>query len=488
MKKNIRIIIICLIAVVILGAAAAILLLTAPEKEEETSSEAEETSRLLYDKNPSDISEINITNEHGEYQIKRVGDGDDAKWAVEGITGVPISSSSLGDVIENAATLTAQDVVVEDPEDISIYGLDNPSATVKTTFTDSSAAENTLFVGNMVPDGVSRYFMLEGDNTVYIAKNSDLTYFLNDKYDLVDKVVYTAKTAADENDTTSYTRINKMTIQRKDLDYDVVIEYDVRQDDDSITTSNSTQYVMTSPAFRELNPETSSTVTEGIFGLTASDLGILNPTEEDAVNCGLADPEVILKAEINGGDELNLYVGNECYDDEGEKLGRYVYVDGINIIYIFDESSLPWLTFEPIRIVTTMYTVNYVYDLASLDITGENADAHFTVTGNTANDFAVQLDGQPADADKFKTFYQFILRAPSSDFCFDETDSEPVLTVDIKTQSGGGDVIEFIPAENRKCIVRLNGKSTYICTSAYVDRFVKNLELYKNGEDIVINW
>lgn len=487
MKKNIRIIIICLLAVIVLGAAAAVLLLTAPEKEE-TSSEEEETSRLIYDKNPDDISEINITNEHGSYQIKRVGEGDNIQWAIEGISGVPVSSESLGNVIEGAATLTAQQVVVEDPEDISIYGLDAPSATVNTVFTDSSGMTSTLVIGNQVPDGINRYFMLEGDPKVYTAKNSDLMYFLNDKYDLVDRVVYKAKTAADVNDTTDYTRINKMTIQRKDLDYDVVIEYDVRLEDDSIMTSNSTQYVMTSPAFRELNPETSSDVTDGIFGLTAADLGILNPTEEDAVNCGLADPEVILKAEINGGDQLSLYVGNECYDDDGEKLGRYVYVDGINIIYIFDESSLPWLTFEPIRIVTTMYTVNYVYELDTLDITGENADMHFTVTGSSDKDFAAKMDGQDVDPDKFKTLYQFILRAPSDDFFFEETDSEPVLTIDIKTRDGGGDVIEFVPYQNRKCIVKLNGKSTYLCTSAYVDRLVKNLELYRNGEDIVINW
>ncbi len=487
MKKNIKMIIICLIAVLILGGAAAALLLTAPEKEE-ASAENEETSRLMYDKDPNDISEISIENEHGAYRILRVGDGDDIKWSIEGISGLPISSTSLGNVIENAATLTYQKLVAEAPEDISIYGLDAPSATVKTTFSDSAGTVSTLILGNEVPDGINRYFMIEGDPNVYTAKKTEMQYFLNDKYDLIDRVIYTARSASDENDTTDYTRINKLTISRKDLDYDVVIEYDVRQDDDSIMTGNSTEYVMTSPAFRDLNPETSSGVTDGIFGFTATDLGILNPTEDDAVACGLADPAAIVRYEITGGDKVNLYIGDVCFDDEGNKLGRYVIADGINIIYIISEDDLPWLDFKPIQIVTTMFTGNYVFTLGSMDITGGDKDMHFTMTGSSDNDFEVKLDGNVVDKDKFKSLYQFILRAPSDDFCFEETDAEPVVSINIKTQSGGGDLIEFIPWENRKSLVRLNGKITYTCAEAYVDRLVKNLELYENGEDIVINW
>lgn len=489
MKKNIKIIIICLIAVLVLGGAAAALLLTAPEKEEEdTSSEAEETSQLMYDKDPKDISEINITNEHGTYTIARVGSGDDAKWAVEGISGVPLSSDSLGNVIENAAALTAQQLVTDAPEDISIYGLDKPSAKVNTVFSDSSNTVKTLLLGNEVPDGMNRYFMLEGDPAVYTVSKTDVQYFFNDKYDLINKVIYTSKTASDENDTTDYTRINKMTITRKDLDYAVVIEYDTRIDDDGIITGNSSSYVMTSPAFRDLNPEASSEVMSGIFGLTAGSVEFIDPSEDDIAACGLSEPEAIVKMEINGGDTVSLYIGGVCYDDEGKKIGRYVVADGINIIYSIDESRLPWLTFEPIRIVTSTYTSNYVFNVESMDITGKGLDMHFTMTGSSDDDFAVKLNGEDVDKDKFKTFYQFILRAPSNDFVSEETDEEPVLSINIKNHDGTGDLIEFMPEQNRKCLVKLNGKVTYSCASAYIDRLLKNVELYLNGEDIVNNW
>lgn len=488
MKKNIKLIIICCIAAVILAGIMILLLVTAPEEEEEVQTEEKVTSQLMYDKNPQDISELTIENEFGTYTVTRMGEGDDASWAIEGIIGVPVNNSDFSKLIENSATLTAKQVVVEEPEDISIYGLDAPSAKVRTVYTDSAGTVNTLILGNLVPDGINRYFMLEGDPKVYTVSNSSVRCFLNDKYDLVDRTVYTVRTASDANDTTDYTKIRKMTISRADLDYDVVIEYDVRLDDDSAVVSNSSYYVMTEPAFRDLNPETSSAVTGNIFGLTASTLGVIHPDEADMVISGLNSPAAEVDVEINGGDTLHFRIGDESFDNDGVKLGRYVLVDGIDIIYIFEENSLPWLSFDPIKIVTTMFTVNYVYDLEALDITGENTDMHFTMTGTSNDDFAVKLDGNDTDAGAFKTLYQFILRAPSDEFYFEETDAAPVLTINIRRYDGGGDTIEFIPSESRKSIVRLNGKITYKCATAYVDRLIQNLELYENGQDIIANW
>ena len=72
MKSKIKVIIIIAIALILLGGATAFLMLTAPE-EEVTEEKAEVTSQLLYDKNPSDISMLTITNSYGTYQIERFG-------------------------------------------------------------------------------------------------------------------------------------------------------------------------------------------------------------------------------------------------------------------------------------------------------------------------------------------------------------------------------------------------------------------------------
>lgn len=491
MKKNIKYIIIFCVAAVILAGLLIFLKLTAPA-EEETEKETENTvqTSLLYDKNPHDISKLEISNEHGTYEVVRAGEGDNAVWTIVELANLPMSSSNMGNLLENAASVTAQQTVVENAEDVSadlsIYGLDKPLATVTATFSDSANTVKKLFIGNLTPKGTMYYAMTEGDPNVYTILKSRASCFLENKYYVLNKVIYTLKTALDENDTTNYTIINKITIKRSDLDYDLVIEYDKRLDDDSIMTANSSNYVITSPIFRELNPETSAAVMDGIFGLTASDFGILNPTEENFAACGISEPAADVLFEINGGDKIHITIGNECYDKDGAKLGRYVYVDGTPIIYIFDESSLPWLNVMPLKITTTMFTSNYIYNVRSIDISGK-VNMSFTVTGSGADDFAVKLEGSDADAEKFKTLYQFLLKAPSDELYFEETDAEPTVSISIKTDSGN-DFIEFIPSEGRKAIIRLNGKVTYKCAAAYVDRLISNLELFKNGDDIITSW
>lgn len=487
MKKNIRlIIIICVIAAVLAGAVL-VLMKTAPQDEEQEDTAEEVTTLLLYDKAPADLAKLTIENESGTYEVVRVGEGDGAKWTVMDIANLPLSGSVMTRLLDNSASLTAQQTVSEAPEDISIYGLDAPSATFTAEFSDSAKTVKKLLIGNLTPEETKRYVMLEGDPKVYTVFNTALNCFLQDKYALINKTVFSAQAAASAEDTTDYTRINKLTVSRADIDYDIVIEYDVRLDDDSSMVGNSSTYVMSEPVFRDLNPETSSGVTDGIFGLTASDLAVLNPNEEDIAASGMDEPAAEVTAEINGGSSLHFKIGNEFINEEGKKDGRYVLVDGIDIIYIFSESSLPWLTVKPLDIVTTMYTSNYVYDLDMLNITCDGKERKFSITGSQ-NDFAVTLNGAAVDGDAFKNLYQFILRAPSSELCFEDVSAEPSLTVEIVTRDGGGDLIEFIPDGNRRAVVRLNGRPEYICQQSYVDRFIKNLELFENGEDIVLNW
>ncbi len=487
MKKNIRLIIIICIAALLLGGAVFALYLTAPKEEEEKTEEEIKTS-LLYDKAPNDLAKVTIENEKGSYEVVRVGEGDEAKWTVMELINLPLSGSVMTKIVNNASSLTAQQTVVENPSDISIYGLDKPSATVTAEFSDSAKTVKKVIIGNLTPEETKRYLMIDGDTKVYTVYNTALSCFLEDKYALVNKTVYSVRTAADENDTTDYTKINKLTISRADIDYDIVIEYDVRLEDEDAMVANSSNYVMSEPVFRDLNPEKSSDITDSIFGLTASDLAVLNPEENDFEVLGINSPAAEITAEVNGGDVLHIKIGNEYINEDGKKAGRYVYVEGINIIYIFDESSLPWLTVSPLDIVTTMYTSNYVYDLEGLKITADGRTLDFEVSGAGADDFAVKLNGSDTDGDRFKNLYQFILRAPSSELYFEETVEKPSVVIEIKTKSGEDDTIEFIPGGNRQAIVRLNGETVYKCAQAYVDRLIGNLELYENGEEIITNW
>lgn len=487
MKSKIKLIIIIAVVALLLGGAVVALKLTAPETEtEEETTETEVTSSLLYDKNPDDILLISIKNEASEYSIKRFGEELFHVWTVPEYIEAPIDGNVISQLRQNAATLTAQKTVAENAEDMSIYGLSEPRAEYKVEFDDSEKTVKEICIGSVVPGTSSTvYVCFKGENTVYTVKSSAISCFLEDERSCIETTVYTARTAVDENDTTDYTRINKMAVQRKDIDYDIVIEYDKRADDKDIVTSNSSLYRLTSPVVLDLNPDKCSDFTSAMFGLTASDFAVLNPTDEQKAEYGFDEPYADIDADIVGG-RFHLVVGKPYNDENGVQAGYYAMAEGIDVIYMFDNGTLPWLDVMPLDLTTSMITCNYIFTVNAIDITG-SAEAHFTMTGSTNDDYAVKLNGSDVDTDSFKTFYQFILRAPAEQLYLEEPTGEPDLKIEIKT-ADGGDVLEFYPAESRRTIIKLNGVPSFSCKTAYLERLKENLKLFENGETIVENW
>lgn len=487
MKSNIKLLIAAAVILVVLAAAVAVLLLAGKneeteEPEETTASSSETLSRLLYDKDPSQIGNIHVKNSSGEYDIKKYAD--DA-WFVTDFVGCNHNTSALSDALNGAATMTSQQVAADNAEDMSVYGLDNPRAEVTVNFEDESNTVKKFLIGSDSPSPGLTYMAFDGEKTVYAVDTSDIDFFLEDKFYYIAKTVYTAKQATDENDTTDYKKINSITISRKDIDYDIVLEYDVRQDSDEIVSGNSSSHIMTSPVRLDLNPDTSYNVINNVFGLTASKVAVVAPGEETLEQFGLADPFAEVNFDIVGGD-LRFRIGNEFIDENGNQTGYYCYADGIDIIYVFDNASIPWATVMPLDITMTMITSTYIYSIDSIDIATADGSTHFELNKDPEN-FAVKCGDSDVTADNFKNFYQFILRAPAEELYLEETDAPADITITI-VHDYGKDVIEFIKSDDRKSIIKLNGVTSFKCRTAYTARLIENAEHLLNGEDIISTW
>ena len=87
-------------------------------------------------------------------------------WEVEYPYEVELKQINVDNIAYTFASLSAERVIEEEtPEDLSIYGLDNPQAVGKATLKDGS--EKILYLGNETPKGNTYYLMVEGDPRVY---------------------------------------------------------------------------------------------------------------------------------------------------------------------------------------------------------------------------------------------------------------------------------------------------------------------------------
>ncbi len=487
MGSKIKILVIVFLVLVLLSGVVAALMLTAPTVEipEDESQSEEITSRLLYDLNTDNIVKIEIDNETSEYAIDRISTDDITIWLVAEYFNAPINFTQINRVMEQAATLTSQQVVTEKAEDLSLYGLDNPRVRYTITLDDGTVQE--ILLGNDVPNLQQVYMKFVGQDTIQTVNKLDVNALFDDKKRCVDKILFSTKSAKDETDTTNYNQVYELEISRKDLEYDIKIEQDTRQGGVDIISANASGYVMTSPVELNLDPDKSKSIMTAMFGFTAEDFALIEATEEDYEEYGISDPFATIYTNTASG-ELNIRVGNEYFDEDGVQTGYYGAVDGIDVIYIFKNSYLPWLEFSPLEVTTPLIVTSYVYDLENIEITGEEIDADFDFTGEDADTFGVTLNGNAMDNILFKDFYMYILRLPAEELYFDEIDQgEPRVTIKLKS-STDEDLIELYDLPNRRTAIKLNGVVSFSCKTAYVDRLLDNYGFVENGEAVIPNW
>lgn len=482
MNKRVKWIIVGAAAAVVLGGALVALKLTAPDDTPEETEEAEVTSRLMYEKKPEDLKKLTIRNETGEYEI--VSDGSSG-FTIEAINAVPLNSDLLTSTAEAACSVTIQDTVTENAEDMSVYGLAEPRAEVKAEFGDSANTVKEFLIGDVTPKSGRTYFAFKGENTVYTVKTTDVSSYLNKEYDYVQKTVFSDETDEEGNKPL----IEDMIVSRRDIPYLIELVYDERQEDETLTTGNTSSHLMTSPVTLSLNPDTANPVLNALYGLTAEEAVVIEPTEQDLEAYGLTDDTCFGKLAMKLPEQIfKLTIGNEVTDDDGNVTGYYCYVNGFDVVYIFSTSSLPWATLMPLDITSTMVTSNYIYDLSSIEIKTADKTYDLEMTGSSSDDFTVKIDGKDIETDRFKTFYQFLLRTSAEELYLQETDAEPYLTITIKTTRGNTDVLEYIADSDRMTIIKLNGNADFRCRTAYTDRLLENLDALINGGEFATTW
>ncbi|MDR0974194.1 MAG: DUF4340 domain-containing protein [Ruminococcus sp.] len=478
-----------LAVLLVLGIAAAIVLINKPPEDsapaETTAAPAEVTSRLVYDIDPTKIMSILITNEKGFYEIARFDIEGQAVWSVEEYASLPLDNNFIISVMNSAAKFTAARIVTDTPSDLSTYGLESPRAEIVTLF--EGGVIKDLLIGNPSPMAGESYAMLKGENTLYTVTDTAIANLLEGKNSVISKNVYTPVQNPNPDPDIPETRINKMTIDRTDLPYDIVIEYDKRKADPERIVSNQTDYIMTSPVRLDLDPARSKATTDTVYSLVAAGVTEVFPDEAKLAEYGFDNPLGSVSIDIVAG-PFGMTFGDEYTDETGKVVGRYGMVEGRDVIYTFTSDVLPWTTIKPLDITSTIITANYIFDLSGVSITGSGFDEQFTLSGTSDDDFKVTHNGEAVtDTQAFKTFYQYLLRTPAEELYLEPTDAEPVLTVHIVGEDID-DKLEFITAEDRRTIIRFNDVVSFKCKTTFVDRLIDNIGLYNEGKPIITTW
>lgn len=512
MNGKIKGIIVCGVVVACLGTMAVVLQKTSDGDSKadsssssvasETSSKSEKVSVLKSEQ--SDIRSIKVKNTHGEFTLEKPESGKET-WLIDKLTSIDISDTMITSLLSNSADLEAKKLVEENVTDLSKYGLDKPTAEATITYKDGKSV--TVQVGDPAPDDKYSYAKLKGEKSVYMIYTTKLNYYTEPV------TAYVATTIIEKPSDDEWPEYGVETITRKDLDYKMVFQNDTKNKGGMVSAQ-----VMSEPIYSYLNVTNSSSVTHGMWGLSASECVVVKPQKKDFEKYGISDPLCTVNLK---GDKYNytLKVGDPVYAEKDDSssavetdssstdssgiIGYYCYVTGVNgkdCIYVISADSLPWVTMKPSDVITTLMTANYIVDTEDLTIEYNGKTYKYDITSNGTSDESqtdsgdkvdvtkVTIDGKELSVDKFKSFFQYVLTCPTTEVYFKDPTTEKYMTITFKEKDGSGDVLEFYKESARRSVIKLNGKTSFRINNTWVDTLVKNINNLQNDKDIDDNY
>lgn len=159
----------------------------------------EELSEVLVtDFNKDDVTGLTVS---GDYELKLVK-GDDGVWKEESIPEKAIKQESVNMLLSEIDNITTSETVIEAPEDLSQYGLDEPFRTITAELSDGTSV--TLCAGAK-SDLLSKYYVkTEGGESVYMVDSYIVEDFAKTPEELVEEET-TGTPAAAEAETVTET-------------------------------------------------------------------------------------------------------------------------------------------------------------------------------------------------------------------------------------------------------------------------------------------
>lgn len=504
MSKTTKSIIGLSVAVIVLGGGLVALRLTEPDSEStessiESSDESSETYGeglvVLKDDKSDDeervIEEVTVKNsECTLHVIMNTEPTEDsaATYTLDGYEDIPLNTSVVGTLANNANNMITNSIVDEDCTNLSKFGLDNPQAEVEVTFRTGTVVK--FLVGDAAPADSATYLMIDGENTVYTVATSYLANYSKKLDDFIDKTIL------EEPDEENYPKINSLKIEREDIDYDILLEYDKSSDDSEYSGGTSATHVMVEPTDAYLTVERSEDITNGMFGLQADGIYAVHCKESDIASAGLKEPFCRVTMDCDDGNNYVLLL-SEPFTDNSTKYCYAMFEDG-NVIYIVDVEDAKWCTVLPIDITSRIMIGSYVWNITDLTISTGDISEEFVIEAkdedgdNTkSSDFNVTKNGESFDSERYREFYGFLIDASAEEFALDAEipNSEPMVSLEYTDSYMKKTIkIDFYENTTMTALIVVDGKSKYTCSKAYVDTLIENIERIETGEDYITTW
>jgi hypothetical protein len=399
-KRSLRLIIV--VAVVGLSIGAFFIVKNLPEKQREYTATTTERYELI-DSREGNLKSFTFERNDGSTLVfEKVvqGEGDDAVsiWTLASpqVLFEP-RERDIRDIAYSVSSISSAQIIEDEPEDLSIYGLDSPSAVATIDFTDGTST--TMYAGNKTPTRNSYYVRVDEDPKVYTVRTYSIDRFFTQLNDLRDRQI-----AVPDIQAITYFR----------LESERVMEIVKMEEDDNFIGSQFASLKLAQPyrTERSIDSQRFSEMVETL-PTALSIVRFVEDAPQDLKQYDLDPPRYqwIMRDEQSF---IHLLVGGDAGEDE-----VFAKRPADNMVFTLPKSALGFLDTDPFRLADKFVLIPNIDMVDQFTLQGfgktyvSEIKREKNLSAQEGEDEDVIttyfLGGIEIEEDPFKKFYQLVI-------------------------------------------------------------------------------
>lgn len=424
------------------------------EKEPETANAV----KTVFEMNAEDISEIQIEYDGNRYTFSH---GDD-KWSYEEDELFPLSEAAVLDIVSGVTSVEASREL-DDPGELSEYGLDNPVVQVRVK--DTGGKEVLLKFGNDNESLGSSYMKKDEEKTVYLVDSSVKEKFCRDISDLAEKEEIPS--------------ISSSTIQK----VEITQEKNTKSIEKDESAETGWKYKVADNGKEILSEAVDSSKVNSFMnnytGLAWQEF--VSYDLQDLTKYGLDNPTVItINYQVTETEETKVdkqeifYIGNQ--DENGN---YYAMLKGGNHVYKLSASSVKLMLSLDIDSLASSLVADYSFaDLDKVTFTRNNQTYVASKKTDDSEEQKYYLNDKEIDKTLFSDFYSEVT---SMEWQTRETqvkieNNSPDMMVTFEKEGGLNVTVNYYPYDSNFYLVTDSKGNTVLVNKMKVKQMLESFD------------
>ncbi len=445
MKKTYRNIGIIILVILLLGGGLFAVSKIEPKQDEVVTPDLPDTI-TVYQTEKDNIVSVTVTNPEETYTLALQNE----TWIVTKDPSVVLHAPSVESLLYECANIVGQDMVSENAQDLSPYGLDKPERTVEIKLKDGTTVK--ILIGAATFENSVSYLMVEGETKVYTKSTSGCNTLTGSLSALMDNNIYTMD--AEEIGFIKIARTGGETITLEKVKLSQEGEAD------------AFEWTMKTPLHKKTN---AYRLQNDLFTNLLSQKAVsVIPIPESGKDYGFNNPRAVYTiASQDKSKSYTVTVGKK------EESGTYIRLKGNQSVYLVATEKLDFLELSYFDLIDKLVHIENIKDVAEVHLTGLNKT--FTMIVPASDDGAYKINNKEIEKDDFTTAYQAVIGLILDDFTA-TGGGETAFTITYKKRDGSQTVVKCLSFDERNYLVKVNGEGNLLIRKRQIDSMIDIIE------------